>query len=473
MRRLHTTPRAPRVTRGRVRRARRAAGALLVVAASVLVLPFSGARAGAQETGERSGIDVVQVQGLLDPPNAALIERSVERAERARSMLLVFQLNSGGAVDVDVDHLVDTVRGARVPIAVWVGPSGANARSGAALVALSSPYVAVAQGAGIGGASPIRLDDPDATDNADLQRQIRDAQRAYGRDPALVGEVVRHRVPAQRAAEEGLINAASPTVGDLIVGLDGKTIQTAAGPVTLSTARVVGEGKDRRREPNQEVRFAKLDLREQLAHTLGTPWVAYFLFVVGGSLLVFEFFTVSIGIAGVVGAFAIVGACFGFSHLPVQFWAVGLLVLAMIGFAIDVQATALGAWTFIGAGALVAGSLTLYGGSSRLDPSWWVIALVCVGTVVFMLSGMTAMVRSRFSTPTIGREDLVGELGSAEVGIDPDGVVRVRDALWRARTNRATPIERGDTVRVVSVQGVMLEVEPEEGGARDYRDRGH
>jgi membrane-bound serine protease (ClpP class) len=175
----------------------------------------------------------------------------------------------------------------------------------------------------------------------------------------------------------------------------------------------------------------------------------------------------------VVGALAIVGACFGFSHLPVQPWAVALLVIAMIGFAIDVQATALGAWTFIGSGALVAGSLTLYGGSSRLDPPWWVIALVCVSTIVFMLSGMTAMVRSRFSTPTIGREDLVGEVGSAEVGIDPNGVVRVRDALWQARTNRATPIERGQTVRVVSVQGILLEVEPEEGGARDYRERRH
>jgi membrane-bound serine protease (ClpP class) len=157
----------------------------------------------------------------------------------------------------------------------------------------------------------------------------------------------------------------------------------------------------------------------------------------------------------------------------VQGWAVALLVLAMIGFAIDVQATALGAWTFIGSAALIAGSLTLYGGSSQLDPPWWTIVLVCVGTIVFMLSGMTAMVRSRFSTPTIGREELVGELGSAEVGIDPDGVVRVRDALWRARTNRATPIAQGETVRVVSIQGVLLEVEPESGGARDYRERRH
>jgi membrane-bound serine protease (ClpP class) len=108
-------------------------------------------------------------------------------------------------------------------------------------------------------------------------------------------------------------------------------------------------------------------------------------------------------------------------------------------------------------------------GGTRLDPRWWVVALVCVGTAVFMLAGMTAAVRSRFSTPTIGREAMVGEMGRAEVDVDPDGVVRIRDALWRARTNRATPIQAGDAVRVVEVQGLVLEVEPETGGARDYR----
>ncbi|MDQ1521508.1 MAG: hypothetical protein QOI55_2581 [Actinomycetota bacterium] len=445
--------------------------AVVAVVAAVCIGAFVSP-AAAQQT-PRSGIDVVQVQGLLDPSNAALIQRSVARAERAHSMLLVFQVDSGGAVDVDVEHLVTVIQKARVPIAVWVGPSGADARSGAALLALSAPYVAVAQGAGVGPASPTRLDGTAVMSDARLRSVLRTAQRTYGRDATIVDEVMHHRVAAQRAADEGLVDRAAPTLGDVIVNVDGKTILTAAGPVKVSTARTVGEGRARRQEPNQPVAFAKLDLREQVAHTLGTPWVAYFLFVVGGALLVFEFYTVSVGIAGVVGAIAIVGACFGFSHLPVQPWAVALLVIAMFGFAVDVQATALGAWTFIGSGALVAGSLTLYGGSSRLDPPWWVVVIVCVSTVVFMLSGMTAMVRSRFSTPTIGREDLVGEIGSAEVGIDPDGVVRVRDALWRARTNRATPIERGKAVRVVSVQGILLEVEPEEGGARDYRERGH
>ena len=104
-----------------------------------------------------------------------------------------------------------------------------------------------------------------------------------------------------------------------------------------------------------------------------TPSVAYFLFVAGLALIVFEFFTAGVGIAGFVGAARSIGACFGFSHLPVHWWALGLLLLGLLGFAIDVQAGGLGAWTFIGSASLVAGSISLYGGSSRLDPSWWVL----------------------------------------------------------------------------------------------------
>ena len=84
---------------------------------------------------------------------------------------------------------------------------------------------------------------------------------------------------------------------------------------------------------------------------------------------------------------------------------------------------------------------------------------------------LTAMVRARFSTPTVGREGMIGELGERRGAVDPDGVVLIRGARWRARTNRATPIGAGDSVRVVAVEGLVLEVEPEAGGARDYRER--
>jgi membrane-bound serine protease (ClpP class) len=382
-------------------------------------------------------IDVVQVNGLIDPSNAALIRSSLRDAQKGHSSVVVFQLDASGAVDADVNALLHDVTHSTVPVAVWVGPSGGGARGAAALLARSAGFAAVAPGAHLGPVDPIRYDDPSFKIDAPLKD----------------------------------VTDKASTLLEFIGLLDGRSVPTANGPVKLSTIKVVELNGRQVREPKGEVHFRKLGLGAQLAHTLDAPWVAYFLFVAGLALIVFEFFSVGVGVAGFVGAVALLFGVFGFSHLPVAPWAVGLLLVGVFGMSIDVQAGTLGPWTFIGASSLVAGSIWLYGGSSRLDPAWWVLVVVIVGTAVFMLSGMTAMVRSRFSTPTIGREDLVGEMGLAEADVDPDGVVRIRDALWRARTNRATPIHAGDAVRVISIEGVVLEVEPETGGARDHRER--
>jgi membrane-bound serine protease (ClpP class) len=324
-----------------------------------------------------------------------------------------------------------------VPVTVWVGPAGGGVRAAAEVLTRSAGFAAVAPGASLGPINPIAYDDPSFTVDSPLKP----------------------------------VTAKAATLIEFIGLLDGRTIETASGPVTLHTIKVVELDGKKVREPSGEIHFRKLGLGAQLAHTLNSPWVAYFMFIVGLSLIIFEFFSVGVGVAGFVGAIALIGACFGFSHLPMTPWAVALLLLGMFGMSIDVQAGTLGPWTFIGSGSLVAGSIWLYGGSSQLDHAWWVLVLVIVSTVLFMDSGMTAMVRSRFSTPTMGREDLVGEMGLAEADVDPDGVVRIREALWRARTNRATPIHAGDPVRVVAIEGIVLEVEPESGGARDHRER--
>jgi membrane-bound serine protease (ClpP class) len=445
--------------------------ALAFVLLGFVLFGLSTSASAQDGNGEGNGIDVVQVDGLLDPANVALIKTNVRDAEARDSTLLVVQLAGTGAVDSDVEGLVEVINDATIPIGIWIGPSGSNARGASAFLALHAPVVSVAGRAGIGPVYPVHFDETGTPPREEVAERVRAAQDDNGRSTNSVDDVMRRRLSAGAAERLGVTNSIEPTVGDFIVSLDEQTVAVNEREVTLDTADVIGEGQDTRLQPNQEVRFHKLDLPQQLAHTLVTPWVAYFLFVAGFALIVFEFFTAGVGIAGFVGAGAVIGACFGFSHLPVQYWALGLLLLGLLGLSIDLQAGGFGAWTFIGSASLVAGSITLYGGSSRLDPSWWVIALVCGGTVLFMLSGMTAMIRSRFSTPTIGREDLVGELGVAEVDIAPDGVIRIRDALWRARTNRATPITVGAPIRVVAVEGIVLEVEPPDGGAQDYRDR--
>jgi membrane-bound serine protease (ClpP class) len=106
-----------------------------------------------------------------------------------------------------------------------------------------------------------------------------------------------------------------------------------------------------------------------------------------------------------------------------------------------------------------------------MRPSWITLSVGIIGVALTFIVGMPSMVRTRFATPTIGREWMVGMTGQAVNEVNPEGVVLVSDARWRARTNRATPITAGSTVRVVAIDGVTLEVEPEEGAARDYRER--
>jgi membrane-bound serine protease (ClpP class) len=426
------------------------------------------ALAGRAASTQKPGIAVVQVEGLLDPPNAALVRDAITDANRRHLTMLMLQINSKGAID-NVGSIVRAINRSRVPVVAWVGPNGAEARGGAALIVEAAHVAFVSQGSSVGPAQPVRLDQPGDSSPSSVAARLRALASDRGRSEDGAARIARRSLSPHEAADAHATNGVRPTVGEVIVTLDGKTVHTAAGSVHLSTATVVGKGRDRRRHPNQEVVFEGLGLGAQAQHKLISPSIAYFLLVAGLALIVFEFFAASVGFAAFVGAVSVVGAMYGFSHLPVHWWAVALLVLAAFGFAIDAQAGGLAFWTGIGWLTLVLGSLSLYGGTS-LRPAWWVLAVVVLGAGVFYLFAVPAFLRARFSTPTVGREAMIGETGTAEVAVDPDGVVVVRGARWRARTNRATPIAAGDTVRIAAVEGVVLEVEPMTGAARDHRE---
>jgi len=452
---------------GRPRRLR-IAGAVAVLAAGLGLLV--AAPAAAQDEAGRRGILVVQVEGLIDAPNETLVRDAIEKANDQELTLLVLQIDAPGAI-VDVQPIVRAIGRSKVPVAAWVGPSGADAEGAAALLVESAHVAYVSQGSSLGPAHPVRLDDPDAVSASDVRSDLADLAAARGREPDGADRLATRALSPARAADVGATDGVRAILGEVIVKLDGKTVETAVGDVELSTAKVIGEGRERRRQPNQDVVFETLGLGGQIQHALISPSAAYFLLVAGFALIVFEFFAASVGFAGVVGAIAVVGAFYGFSHLPTHWWAVGVLIVSGVAYAVDAQAGGLGFWTGVGTVALVIGSLTLYGGDSALRPAWWLLLVVGLGTVAFYLFAVPTFIRSRFSTPTLGREGMIGEEGTAEVPVDPDGVVLVRGARWRARTNRATPVAAGDTVRVVSVEGVVLEVEPESGAAVDYRDK--
>jgi membrane-bound serine protease (ClpP class) len=401
-------------------------------------------------------VDVLQVSGLMDDIIVEEIERAIERAESNGAQALVLQLNSKAAVvgRDTMQHLYERIADAAVPVAIWVGPSGARATGLPAQLLSAADATGMAPGARIGRTGTPLVDGVDFGDATDALRSetlgFQDARRAG----ALKLEI----------SDEG-----APTIRNMVFALDGLTIDG----VELDTA--VENLNDDGSVANDitTVRFHKLGLWPQMLHTSASPPVAYLFLIIGLALIVFEFFTAGIGVAGVVGAVCALLGFYGLGALPERGWALGLILFSFLAFAIDVQVGLPRLWTGIGLATFSVGSVFLFPtfDQQNLRVSWLTLLVGIGGIALTYISGMPSMTRTRFATPTIGRERLIGETGRAVTDIAPDGAVQIGESRWKARTNRATPVKAGEVARVVAIDGVVLEVEPEAGGARDYRER--
>ena len=405
---------------------------------------------------------MLQVSGLIDPIVINAIDEAIERSEADGAQALVLQINSRGAVvgREEIESLLERVADAPLPVAVWVGPSGARLYGTPAQLLAVADVSGMAPGARVGYTGVPLSPNGVTVDFGAAEPLLRNG--SLGLTDARKLEVFR-----QRISDEGI-----PTIVNMVNALDG---YEEAGVALETTEEVVLDDGTVRRDTTATVRFSKLGLVDQLFHTVASPAVTYLLLLIGMALLLFEFFTAGIGVAGVVGAACLVLACTGLVTLPARGWAVALLVAGMLAFAVDVQVGIPRTWTGIGIVLTAVGSFWLFeplpGGTLR--PSWITLLAGIGGVALAFIVGMPSMVRTRFATPTIGREWMVGELGEVVDAVDPDGVVSVRGARWRARTNRATPVPAGEQVRVVAIDGVTLEVEPLEGAARDHRERRH
>ena len=75
---------------------------------------------------------------------------------------------------------------------------------------------------------------------------------------------------------------------------------------------------------------------------------------------------------------------------------------------------------------------------------------------------MRLVLRSRHWKKATGTDELLGSQGIAMSPLlaGAEGMIRVHGELWRAISSR--PVAEGNPVRVVSVQGLQLKVEPVE-----------
>lgn len=442
---------------------RRLAISLLTAAVAALVVAVASATADAGTAGDDDApgpVDVLQVSGLFDDIVVGSIEDAIDASAADGAQALILQVNSRGAVVGEgvMERLLVRVADAPLPVAIWIGPSGARLYGSPAQLLAVADVTGMAPGARLGHTGEL-------LDPADLTIDFGDATMPLRAGSLGLSDARELGVFDQRIGDEGIA-----TLKNMVEALNGYT----ENGVELRTTeqRTLDDGNVQR-DTIATVRLSKLSLTNQLFHTVASPAVAYLLLLVGLALLIFEFYTAGVGIAGVVGAVSLLLASTGLAALPTRPWAIAVIVAAMVAFAVDVQVGLPRFWTGVGIVGTVIGSIGLFESlpGATLRPSWITLIAGVGGVTLAFVAGMPSMVRTRFATPTIGREWMIGELGEVVVAVDPDGVVTVRDAQWRARTNRATPVAAGGAVRVVAIDGVTLEVEPLEGAARDHRER--
>ena len=397
----------------------------LVLTVAILLIPAAGL--AQDEPGP--GIDIIDVSGPLDASALEFMRASIESAAENGQVMALLQINSRAVLDEEsLNRLLALIESPPLPVAVWLGPAPATAYGGAADLVLDAEKSAVSPGSLIGITSPPVAGDPGFESD----------------DPIAV-----EAVPVE---DTGL--PLHSGVRQFLQDLNGQTFQTAGGPVTVETVEPFEDGVTLKettfREPGLGTKFFRLAV---------TPEAAFFFLVVGLTIVSFEFFAIGPGVAAAVAAVSLLLAGWAIVNLPIRWWALALAVLGWMTLTAAYQRGGVLALTVLGAVMLQVAGTFYVDGSGQIDPRWYLVLPSVLAVLFFFLLAMPTVQRARFSTQTIGRDSLVGESGVALADFDPDGVVEVNGARWRATAHREAGVSQGSEVVVIGVDGMFLEVD--------------
>ena len=281
---------------------------------------------------------------------------------------------------------------------------------------------------------------------------MRALAEGHGRNPNLAEQMVRKavNVTAAEAKRAGLIDVVATDQRQLLDKLDGFRVK---GPKarTLHTAGIPIVKRD-------------MPFKYDVQQLLVNPTIAYLLLLVGLAGIAIEFFSPGAVAPGTLGAIALILGLYGSAQLPVTAAGVLLLLAALGFFVAELKIASHGVLGLAGIISLVAGGLLLFNTNSGAYEVSVPIAVAAGGVLgAFTLFAVSKAVSARRGPVRTGWEELIGRHGVVRAPLDPVGQVFVHGALWRARSaDPGTPLRSGDRVTVQSVEGLTLEVSPEE-----------
>lgn len=420
----------------------------------ILLLAF-----GVPAHGASRAVFVATLDAIISPSAADFIVGAIDKAEEADAQALVIQLDTPGGLDLSMREIVKAMLRSTVPVIVYVAPSGARAASAGAFITIAADIAAMAPGTNIGAAHPVQMGggemDKEMTKKVenDAAAYIRSLAERRGRNVTWAEKAVRESVSIteKEALKLKVIDVVATDLANLLAQVDGRTVETGAGKVTLETKTAT-------------ITEVEMNFRDRILKVISDPTIAYILLILGMAGLYFELSTPGAILPGVLGGISLILAFWAFQTLPINYAGLLLIILGVLLLIAELQVVSHGVLTVGGIVAMLLGSLMLIDSPAPfLQISLSAIIGVTAATAGFFLLVIGAAVRAHRRQPVTGHEGLIGQIGIVKTPLKPEGQIFLRGELWRATAEE--PLTPGAQVEVTGVSGLILKVKkhPSEG----------
>jgi membrane-bound serine protease (ClpP class) len=404
-------------------------------------------------------VDVITVKGTINPVLVDYVQRGIQQAEESGAQALIIKMDTPGGLDSAMRDIIQSMVNARVPVVVYVAPSGARAASAGTYILMASHIAVMAPNTVIGAAHPVSIGGDQTTGTPaqpttaeeekvlnDAAAYIRGLAASHGRNADWAESAVRQSVSATEteALDLNVIEMIAPDLPTLVSRLDGRQVTLVNDQVvTLHT---------------QDAIIVDVPMRttEKFLYTIADPNIAYILLSLAMLGIMAEIFNPGLIFPGVVGGICLLLAFFSLGVLPVNYAGVLFIVLAFGLFIAEFLTTTFGLFTAGGIISLVIGSLILFQGAPplfRVDP--WLIATVTIllaGAFTFILHRAIVAHRKQATT---GREELIGKVATVKVALKPEGTVFYRGERWNA-VSETGDVKVGEEVVINRMDGLTL-----------------
>jgi membrane-bound serine protease (ClpP class) len=391
--------------------------------------------------------------GSVNPGLAEFILAGIKVAEKQQAEALVVQLDTPGGLDSTMRQIVQAISNARVPVIVFVSPSGARAASAGVFITEAAPVAAMAPGTNIGAAHPVSIGmggkmDPTMETKVlnDFVAYGRALAEEHGRNPDWMEKAIRQSVSisASEAVKLKVVDLQADNLDDLLAKVNGRRVLVQGKPQILQTAGA----------PLKEIPES---LHYRILEHIAEPNVAFILLMIGLAGIYFELAHPGVVLPGVIGATCLLLALFAFQTLPVNYIGVLLILLSFVFFILEFKVSSYGMLSLAGVAALLLGAIMLFreqGG--EMGVSWGVLLPTVFTVSLFFMAVAGIVFRSHRRRVVSGAEGLVGERGVAVTPLAPEGRVFIHGENWQAVSDE--PIAPQEPVEVLAVRDLKLRV---------------